>query len=168
MLKPKVIGIKHYDSTTFEKKINDNSTGSVKELIMGFEKITATGVRNLEKRNVLEFTGNMETYQSPGKRAKHDMADPAKQRLRSRRNWPARSEHLTLPSRPGPSSPGSSESRRAKLPGVGTWTPASKACQPQCQSWLTPGGGSWRPGGQVQRPGLGVGREQRRGHRPRA
>ena len=83
---------------------------------MGFKKITANGVSHLEKRNVLEFTGNMETYESPGKRAKRDMVDPAKQRLRSRRNWPEGSVHLTLPSRPGLSSPGSSKSRRAKLP----------------------------------------------------
>ena len=76
ILKPKVNGIKHYESGTFKTQINDNSTGSVKELIMGFKKITATGVRNLEKRNVLEFTRKVETYQSPGKRAQHDIADP--------------------------------------------------------------------------------------------
>jgi hypothetical protein len=57
ILKPKVSGIKNYDSGIFKTQINDNSTISVKELIMGFEKITATEVRNLEKGNVMEFTG---------------------------------------------------------------------------------------------------------------
>ena len=126
-------------------------------MISGFENIT-TGVSHLhlEKRHVLEFTGSKETYQSPGKKARHDMVAAAKQGLRSRWKCPARSEHLTLPNRPGSSSssPGSGRSTRTKMPGVGTWTPVSKICQPISQSWSTSGRGSSSsspaPGGRME------------------
>ena len=117
-------------------QIKYNPTRSVKELISGFEDITNTGVshHHLEKRHVLEFTGSKETYQSPGEKTRLDTIAAAKQGIRSRRNWPARSELLTLPSRPGSSSSSPGSDR-------GSWTPVSNVSLPISLCWSTSGRG---------------------------